>query len=372
MAYNAPYDGRDLGKPSTNHRRMSSYGLPAVYNKSMDLLDHNSDDSFDCTLEIEWQCCGGGGQGQAVRDQNRCLFATLKISLPARASRGLVHIIMVLCQLAFGAQGRGKRAGGAGRWSRFLAILRARAIVVTLRANSRSDIVERHPKARTLLKKRKREKREGELNSQHSTQGELAPSPTNDPSDDVPLTPRSTGISFLKSPSSPARASVATLRSNSRSDNVERQPNLLKKGRRDKREGELNSHSSLFQPASNPHSISDPSDDVPFTPRSMGTPALESPPPFNKNYPPSSFVSSSRPDSPISRPPSAASSTTTAPSYSGGSYQRVRSDTLASTQTYETLPSYCSRRNTQIFIDSGMPLSTTPRAKFRPLPPLPS
>ncbi|KAK1225540.1 hypothetical protein PQX77_011510 [Marasmius sp. AFHP31] len=147
---------------------------------------------------------------------------------------------------------------------------------------------------------------------------------------------------------------------------------LLKKKRRAKREGELNSHSSPAQPASNPHSISDPSDDVPFTPRSMGTPALESPPLFNKNYPPSSFVSSSRPDSPISRPPSAVSSATTAPSYSAGSYQRVRSDTLASTQTYETLPSYRSRRNTQIFVDSDMPLPTTPRTKFRPLPPLPS
>ncbi|KAK1235533.1 hypothetical protein PQX77_001237 [Marasmius sp. AFHP31] len=138
-------------------------------------------------------------------------------------------------------------------------------------------------------------------------------------------------------------------------------------------EEELSSpHSSLDQPPNDsPSPTSDHTNDVPFTPHSMGTPVQESPSPSIENYPPSSFMFPlSRTHSPIVRPPTAASSTTTAPPYSPGPYRRRR-DTSASSQTYETLPSYHSRRSTQTLADMALPTTTHNFRSLPPLPPLP-
>ncbi|KAJ8083410.1 hypothetical protein PM082_009282 [Marasmius tenuissimus] len=178
-----------------------------------------------------------------------------------------------------------------------------------------------------------------------------------------------------------AQAVVGALRANFRTGIIKRQlsvSTLFKRRQREHRVSwELNGqHSSLGEPANNPlaHSpTSDPSEDVPLTPRSAGTQVPDSPSPLSiTNHHPSSFTFPSRSDSPISRPPSAASSTTIAASHSAGPYHRVNYDTLAKSQTYETLPSYRSRRNTQIFTDLEVPLPRTPRTRIRPLPPLPS
>ncbi|KAK1218604.1 hypothetical protein PQX77_018704 [Marasmius sp. AFHP31] len=178
-----------------------------------------------------------------------------------------------------------------------------------------------------------------------------------------------------------AQAAVGALRANFRIGIVGRQPKVKALLKRRKRKGELNSqHSSQGEPGNNPlapsPTSSDSSDDVPFSPRSTGTPVFDSPSPLSiKNHPPSSFGFPNRSDSSFSHPPSVASSTTTAPFYSGGPYHRARCDSLASNQTYETLPSYHSRRSTQTFTDSDisdMPFPTTPRTNIRPLPPLPS
>ncbi|KAK1235534.1 hypothetical protein PQX77_001238 [Marasmius sp. AFHP31] len=134
-------------------------------------------------------------------------------------------------------------------------------------------------------------------------------------------------------------------------------------------------HFSLGEPADSPlSSTGDHSDDAPFTSHTAGTPVHESPPPSVESYPPSSFVFPSRTHSPIVRPPTTASSATTAPPYSPGPYhpyRGLRRDTLASNQTYETLPSYHSRRSTQTLADMVLPTTTHNFRSLPPLPPLP-
>ncbi|KAJ8081307.1 hypothetical protein PM082_007142 [Marasmius tenuissimus] len=98
------------------------------------------------------------------------------------------------------------------------------------------------------------------------------------------------------------------------------------------------------------------------------TSAPERPPSSNEDHPPSSFTFPGRSPSPSTRPPTAVSSLTTAPPYSAGPYLDRR-DTITSSQTYETLPSYHSRQSTQTLADMGGP--STPR-NIRSLPPLPT
>ncbi|KAJ8083409.1 hypothetical protein PM082_009281 [Marasmius tenuissimus] len=214
----------------------------------------------------------------------------------------------------------GKQQVDAG--SRFLARLRAKASIGILRTNARSDIVvERQPKSRTLLKKRKRGKRE-KLNRQDFSLSELV---GNSP---LGLTP---GVIL---PVPPGDERLA--------------------------------RDDWSSPTSHPLG------DVPFTPPSTGTPIPESPssPTTIDSHPPSSFEFPSRSDSYISRPPSEVPSyTTTAPPYP---YYRVRCDTHSSTQSYETLPGYQSRRSTPVSTDPDVPLPMAPRTKIRPLPPVPS
>ncbi|KAK1227737.1 hypothetical protein PQX77_009247 [Marasmius sp. AFHP31] len=94
--------------------------------------------------------------------------------------------------------------------------------------------------------------------------------------------------------------------------------------------------------------------------------------PSSERYPPSSYAFSDRSRSPISRPPTAASSTPTAPPYSAGSYSfNERRGTLSSDQSYETLPSYHSRRSTQMLaVMSGLSTARNIRS-LPPTPPLP-
>ncbi|KAJ8083436.1 hypothetical protein PM082_009310 [Marasmius tenuissimus] len=88
---------------------------------------------------------------------------------------------------------------------------------------------------------------------------------------------------------------------------------------------------------------------------------------LDRTHPPSSFTFPVGPQS-ISRSPIATSSSTATPAYSASPY-RERRDTLASNQTYETLPSYHSRRSTQALAD--MTISSTPH-NMRSLPSLPA
>ncbi|KAK1235535.1 hypothetical protein PQX77_001239 [Marasmius sp. AFHP31] len=110
------------------------------------------------------------------------------------------------------------------------------------------------------------------------------------------------------------------------------------------------------------------SDDVPRTPAFTYTPASETPPSSNESHPPSSFTLPSRSQSAVTRRPTASSNSTSVPPYSAGPY-RERRDTIASDGTYETLPSYHSRRSTQTHADLGV----TPISRIvRSLPPLPA
>ncbi|KAK1228258.1 hypothetical protein PQX77_008703 [Marasmius sp. AFHP31] len=88
----------------------------------------------------------------------------------------------------------------------------------------------------------------------------------------------------------------------------------------------------------------------------------------NGTHPPSSFTFSGGSQPSISRSPTAISNSIAAPAYSAGP-DRERRDTLASNQTYETLPSYHSRRSTQALTD--MTISSTPHTIVS-LPPLPA
>ncbi|KAL0061295.1 hypothetical protein AAF712_011871 [Marasmius tenuissimus] len=160
---------------------------------------------------------------------------------------------------------------------------------------------------------------------------------------------------------------------NSHSEHNEGEEEEEEEEEEEQEEEELsNSHSTLAQPTANsPSSISDHANDVPFTPHSAGTPVHGSPSPSTENYPPSSFIFPlGRTHSPIVRPATAASGTTTAPPYSPGPY-RQRRDTSASSQTYETLPSYHSRRSTQTLTDMALPTTTHNFRSLPPLPPLP-
>ncbi|KAL0061297.1 hypothetical protein AAF712_011873 [Marasmius tenuissimus] len=126
---------------------------------------------------------------------------------------------------------------------------------------------------------------------------------------------------------------------------------------------------AICPPLTNGHS-----EDVPLAPQSTSIAAHDTPP-STENYRLSLFAIPSRPDSPIARPPTAAS-TTTAPPYSPGAYHlyRPRRDTFTSNQsyqTYETLPSYHSVRSTQTLTDMTAPPSTS-CTNIRSLPPLPS
>ncbi|KAJ8083412.1 hypothetical protein PM082_009284 [Marasmius tenuissimus] len=118
-------------------------------------------------------------------------------------------------------------------------------------------------------------------------------------------------------------------------------------------------HTPLGEPADTPPSTSDRSGDVTGT--SASTPVHNLPP---------SLVFLDRSDSPIVRPLSVVSSATTVPPYFLGDHPRSRRDTLASTRTYETLPSYHSRRSTRLLSDSDMVPNPTTR-NIRPLPPIP-
>ncbi|KAJ8083411.1 hypothetical protein PM082_009283 [Marasmius tenuissimus] len=208
--------------------------------------------------------------------------------------------------------------------SRFLGRLRAKASIGALRTSSdRSDIVERQPKSRTLRKKRKRGKRE-KLNRQHFSLGELVGN------------------------SPPGLMCVGVILLVPRGDERLTRDDW-------------------------PSPTSDPPGDVPSVSRSTGTPVQTSPsPPSIKTHPSSPSVFPHRSDPLISRLPGVDFSTMTAPPCS---CHRLSCDTLASTQTYETPPSYRSRRSTQTFTDPDKrPLPTTPRTKTRPLPlpPLPA
>ncbi|KAL0573534.1 hypothetical protein V5O48_008419 [Marasmius crinis-equi] len=113
----------------------------------------------------------------------------------------------------------------------------------------------------------------------------------------------------------------------------------------------------------------DTSPTSPMPPPDM--PEDEPPSPVNASYPPSSFTFPTLPHPPPSRSPSASSSTPTVPPYSGPYSHRERRDTLASNRTYETLPSYHSRRSTQTLADMVVPPSPRNIRSLPPLPPLP-
>ncbi|KAK1235532.1 hypothetical protein PQX77_001236 [Marasmius sp. AFHP31] len=120
----------------------------------------------------------------------------------------------------------------------------------------------------------------------------------------------------------------------------------------------------LSESANNPPSTSDHSEDGPTTPPTTNTPVRDTPSPF---------VFLNRSDSPIVRPLSAVSSTITVPPYTQGAHNpRSWRDTLASAQTYETLPSYHSPRSTRTLADMA-PIPTTRNIRPLPsIPPLPS
>ncbi|KAK1219791.1 hypothetical protein PQX77_017478, partial [Marasmius sp. AFHP31] len=125
-------------------------------------------------------------------------------------------------------------------------------------------------------------------------------------------------------------------------------------------EGWSNLDLPLVESANNPPSTSGHSEDSPITPHTTTASVCDTPPPF---------VLPSRSDSPIARPLSAVSSATTVPPYTQGGYSpRSWRDTLASAQTYETLPSYHSRRSTRTLTIMA-PIPTT--RNVRPLPPIP-
>ncbi|KAF9262774.1 hypothetical protein L218DRAFT_381541 [Marasmius fiardii PR-910] len=102
----------------------------------------------------------------------------------------------------------------------------------------------------------------------------------------------------------------------------------------------------------------------------------EPPRPLVLRIEPSPFPSSSSsPVPPPSPTRSVAASTPTVPPYPYSPYSyRPRHDTLASNRTYETLPSYHSRRSSQTLADIMAPGPSTPRngnSYIRSLPPLP-
>ncbi|KAJ8083420.1 hypothetical protein PM082_009292 [Marasmius tenuissimus] len=118
------------------------------------------------------------------------------------------------------------------------------------------------------------------------------------------------------------------------------------------------------------------SDNFPLSrpaPAALNSPADHQSSPSSERYPPSSYTFSDRSRSPISRPPTAASSTPTAPPYSAGSYSfHERRGTLSSDQTYETLPSYHSRRSTPTLAMMAGPSTARNVRSLPTIPPLPS
>ncbi|KAJ8083419.1 hypothetical protein PM082_009291 [Marasmius tenuissimus] len=104
-------------------------------------------------------------------------------------------------------------------------------------------------------------------------------------------------------------------------------------------------------------------------PATLNSPSDRRPSPSSERSPPSSYTLSDRSRSPISRPSTAVSSV---PPYSAGPYSFGEwRDTLLSDHTYETLPSYHSRRSTQTFATtSGLSTSRGVRS-LPPIPPLP-
>ncbi|KAK1235517.1 hypothetical protein PQX77_001254 [Marasmius sp. AFHP31] len=104
-------------------------------------------------------------------------------------------------------------------------------------------------------------------------------------------------------------------------------------------------------------------------PAASNSPSPRQPSPSSERSPPSSYTFSDRSRSPITRPSTAVSSV---PPYSAGPYSfDERRDTLLSDHSYETLPSYHSRRSTQTFATtSGLSTSRGVRS-LPPIPPLP-
>ncbi|KAL0061298.1 hypothetical protein AAF712_011874 [Marasmius tenuissimus] len=113
------------------------------------------------------------------------------------------------------------------------------------------------------------------------------------------------------------------------------------------------------------------SDDDPRTPASTHAPVSETPPSSNESHPPSSFPFPGGSQSAIARRPTATSNSTSVPPYSAGPY-RERRDTITSNGTYETLPSYHSRRSTQNLADMGVPPISRIVRSLPPLPALPA
>ncbi|KAL0061294.1 hypothetical protein AAF712_011870 [Marasmius tenuissimus] len=132
---------------------------------------------------------------------------------------------------------------------------------------------------------------------------------------------------------------------------------------REEEEGWSNLNLSLGEIPNSPPSTSGHSEDGPITPYTTSTPVCDTPP---------SFVSLRPSDSPIARPLSTISNTTAVPPYSPGDYHpRSWRNTFASAQTYETLPSYHSRRSTRT-LNEMAPIPTTRNIRsLPPIPPLP-